>query len=165
VSHSRFWPTTCIFGIEDDPQDGWDHVSSYRTTAYVISPYTRRHAVVNTQYNNTSLLRTMELILGIPPMTQMDASATPMFDCFTSTPDLAPYDAVTNNVPLDEMNPPAKDIEDAALRKDAIVSAKLPLEKEDQCPEDLFNHILWRAAKGSKAPYPEQLIKPVDDDD
>ncbi len=165
VSHSKFWPTTCIFSIEDDPQDGWDHLSSYRTTAYVISPYTKRHAVVNTQYNNTSLLRTMELILGIPPMTQMDATATPMFDCFTSTPDFTPYNAVTNNVPLDEMNPPSKDIEDAALRKDAIVSAKLPLEKEDQCPEDLFNHILWRAAKGSKAPYPEQLIKPIDDDD
>lgn len=165
VSHSKFWPTTCIFAIEDDPQDGWDHVSAYRTTAYVVSPYTKRHAVVNTQYNNTSLLRTMELILGIPPMTQMDATATPMFDCFTRTPDFTPYDAVKNIIPLDEMNPPARDVEDAVLRHDAFVSAKLPLEKEDQCPEDLFNHILWRAAKGSKVPYPEQLIKPVDDDD
>ena len=166
VSHSQFWTNTCIFAIEDDPQDGWDHVSSYRTTAYVISPYTKRHAVVNTQYNNTSLLRTAELILGIPPMTQMDATATPMFDCFTSTPDFTPYDAVTNNIPLDQMSPSPKKIRhDEALRKDAIVSAKLPLEKEDQCPEDLFNHILWRAVKGPQAPYPQQLIKPVDDDD
>jgi len=165
LSHSPFWTNTCIFGIEDDPQDGWDHVNSYRTTAYVISPYTKRNAVVSTQYNTTSLLRTIELILGLPPMNQMDATATPMFDCFTTTPDFTPFDCVTNNVPLDEMNPPVKEIDDAALRKDAMVSAKLPLEKEDQCPEDLFNHILWRAAKGSQTPYPEQLIKPVDDDD
>ncbi len=165
VSHSKFWTNTCVFAIEDDPQDGWDHVSSYRTTAYVISPYTKRHAVVNTQYNNTSLLRTIELILGIPPMTQMDATATPMFDCFNSTPDFTPYDCVTNETPLDKMNLPPKKIRDEALRKDAIVSAKLPLDKEDQCPEDLFNHILWRAVKGPQAPYPQQLIKPVDDDD
>lgn len=165
VSHSKFWATTCIFAIEDDPQDGWDHVSGYRTTAYVVSPYTRRHAVVNTQYNNTSLLRTIELILGIPPMTQMDATATPMFDCFTDSADLTPYDCVTNIVPLDEMNPRARDIEDDALRRDALISARLPLQKEDQCPEDLFNHILWRAAKGSKVPYPDQYVKSVPDDD
>ncbi|HUA65733.1 MAG TPA: beta-propeller fold lactonase family protein [Alphaproteobacteria bacterium] len=165
VSHSKFWSTTCIFAIEDDPQDGWDHVSGYRTTAYVVSPYTRRHAVVHTQYNNTSLLRTMELILGIPPMTQMDATATPMFDCFTDTPDFAPYDFVINKIPLNEMNRPSKEIEDAALRKDSLISARLPLEKEDQCPEDLFNRILWRAAKGSKVPYPDQFVKAVPDDD
>ncbi|HEV2330269.1 MAG TPA: alkaline phosphatase family protein [Verrucomicrobiae bacterium] len=165
VSHSKFWPTTCIFAIEDDPQAGWDHVSGYRTTAYVVSPYTKRHAVVDTQYNNTSLLRTIELILGLPPMTQMDATATPMFDCFMSTPDLTPYDCATNNIPLDEMNPRAKNIDDAVLRHDALVSVKLPLNKEDQCPEDLFNHILWRAAKGSKTPYPDQFVKAGTDDD
>jgi DNA-binding beta-propeller fold protein YncE len=165
ISHSQFWTNTCIFGIEDDPQDGWDHVSGYRTTAYVISPYTKRHTVINTQYNTTSLLRTIELILGLPPMTQMDATATPMFDCFTTTPDFTPYDAVTNQAPLDEMNPPAKHIRDTALRNDALISAKLPLDKEDQCPEDLFNHILWRAAKGSQTPYPVQFVKVVGDDD
>jgi hypothetical protein len=97
-------------------------------------------------------------------MNQMDATATPMFDCFTNTPDFTAYDAETNNVPLDEMNPNPKQIEDDALRKDAIVSSKLPLNKEDQCPEDLFNHILWRAVKGSHAPYPDQFVKAVDDD-
>ena len=163
VSHSPFWTNTCIFAIEDDPQDGWDHVSGYRTTAYVISPYNRRHAVVNTQYNTTSLLRTIELILGLPPMNQMDATATPMFDCFTNKPDFTAYDAVTNNVPLDEMNPNPKDIKGAQLRRDAYVSAKLPLEKEDQCPEDLFNHILWRAVKGSRTPYPDWAVKWDDD--
>ena len=105
---SKFWTNTCIFAVEDDPQNGWDHVSGYRTTAYVASAYTKRGAVVSTQYNQTSLLRTMELMLGLPPMNQMDATATPMFDCFTNTPDFTAFDAVTNNVPLDEMNPAAE---------------------------------------------------------
>jgi YVTN family beta-propeller protein len=168
VSHSRFWTNTCIFAVEDDPQDGWDHVSGYRTTAYVVSAYTKRGAVVSTQYNQTSLLRTMELMLGLPPMNQMDATATPMFDCFIppgAGPDFTPFDAATNNVPLDEMNPLPKLISDPLLRKDAQVSARLPLDKEDQCPEDLFNHILWRAAKGSQSPYPDWAVKAVEDND
>ena len=168
VSHSRFWTNTCLFAIEDDPQSGWDHVSGYRTTAYVVSAYTKRGAVVSTQYNQTSLLRTMELMLGLPPMNQMDATATPMFDCFLppgAGPDFTPFDAVTNNVPLDEMNPPPKLISDPLLRKDAQVSARLPLDKEDQCPEDLFNRILWRAAKGSQTPYPAWAVKMVEDND
>jgi hypothetical protein len=164
VSHSRFWTNTCIFAIEDDPQNGWDHVSGYRTSAYVISPFTKRHAIVGTQYNTTSLLRTMELMLGLPPMNQMDATATPMFDCFTHTPDFTAYDAVTNNVPLDEMNPPAKKLSDAQLRQNAYVSARLPLDKADQCPEDVLNRILWRATMGAK-PYPEWAVKFVDEDD
>jgi YVTN family beta-propeller protein len=167
VSHSKFWTNTCIFAIEDDPQSGWDHVSGYRTTAYVVSAYTKRGAVVHTQYNQTSLLRTMELMLGLPPMNQMDATATPMFDCFIppgAGPDFTPFVAVTNNVPLDEMNRPPKLISDPLLRKDAYVSARLPLDKEDQCPEDLFNHILWRATKGSQSPYPDWAVKAVDDD-
>jgi YVTN family beta-propeller protein len=164
VSHSSFWSNTCIFAIEDDPQNGWDHVSGYRTTAYVVSPYTKRHAVVSTQYNHTSILRTIELILGLPPMNQMDATATPMFDCFTSTPDFTPYDSVANEVPLDQMNPAPKRISDPLLRKDAYVSARLPLEIADQCPEDVLNQILWRAVKGSQVPYPAWAVKSVDDD-
>jgi len=154
LSRSRFWPETCVLAIEDDPQSGWDHVSGYRTSAYVISPYTKRETVVSTQYNQTSLLRTMELILGLPPMNQMDATATPMFDCFTNQPDFTPYAAMTNNVPLDQMNPEPKRISDAVLRKDAYASARLPLQKADQCPEDLLSRILWRAMKGPTAPYP-----------
>jgi YVTN family beta-propeller protein len=163
VSHSRFWTNTCIFAIEDDPQNGWDHVSGYRTTAYVISPFTKRHAVVGTQYNTTSLLRTMELMLGLPPMNQMDATATPMFDCFTNVLDFTAYNAVTNNVPLNEMNLPAKKLSDAQLRQDAYVSARLPLDKADQCPEDVLNRILWRATMGTE-PYPEWAVKFVDED-
>ncbi|HUA38378.1 MAG TPA: beta-propeller fold lactonase family protein [Candidatus Sulfopaludibacter sp.] len=165
VSHSRFWTNTCIFAVEDDPQDGWDHVSGYRTTAYVVSPYTKRGAVVNTQYNQTSLLRTMELMLGLPPMNQMDATATPMFDCFTNTPDFTPFAAAANQTPLDEMNPKPNEISDPLLRKDAYVSAHLPLAKEDQCPEGVFNRILWHAAKGSQTPYPSWAVKVVKDDD
>jgi YVTN family beta-propeller protein len=164
VSHSKFWTNACIFAVEDDPQNGWDHVSGYRTTAYVASAYTRRGAVIHTQYNQTSLLRTMELMLGLPPMNQMDATATPMFDCFTNQPDFTAFDAVTNNVPLDEMNRSARQISDAQLRQDALVSAKLPLDKEDQCPEDVFNRILWRAMKGPQMPYPEWAVKAVDED-
>jgi len=164
VSHSRFWTNTCIFAIEDDPQAGWDHVSSFRTTAYVASPYTRRHATVGTQYNQTGLLRTLELIMGLPPMNQLDATATPMFDCFTNTPDFTPYTAAANEVPLDEMNPEPKQLSDAQLRQDARVSARLPLAKADQCPEDLFNRILWRATMGTSRPYPEWAAGRGDDD-
>ncbi|MGH8022209.1 MAG: bifunctional YncE family protein/alkaline phosphatase family protein, partial [Limisphaerales bacterium] len=163
VSHSSLWTNTCIFAVEDDPQAGWDHVSGYRTTAYVISAYTKRHAVVSTQYNQTSIIRTIELILGLPPMNQMDATATPMFDCFNDSPNDTPCDVVTNNVPLDEMNPAPASISDPQLRKDALVSARLPLQQEDQCPEDLFNHILWRAGKG-RAPYPVSTAKIPDND-
>src|SRR5258706_5595842 len=98
ISRSRFWPETCILAIEDDPQNGWDHVSGYRTTAYVASPYTRRGTVVSTQYNQTSLLRTIELMLGLPPMNQLDATATPMFDCFTNRPDFTPFTSVASNI-------------------------------------------------------------------
>jgi YVTN family beta-propeller protein len=165
VSRSAFWKDTCIFAIEDDPQNGWDHVCGYRTTAYVASPYTKRGAVVSTQYNQTSLLRTMELILGLPPMNQMDATATPMFDCFTNTPDFTPFTALTNNVPLDQMNPEPKKVADRQLRKDAYVSARLPLDKEDQCPANLLAHILWRAMKGSHTPYPDWAATRAEADD
>jgi hypothetical protein len=165
VSHSRFWSQTCIFSIEDDPQAGWDHASAYRTTAYVASPYTRRSQVVSTPYNTTSLLHTIELILGLPPMNQLDATATPMFDCFTETPDLTPFDSVQNLVPLDQLNHELKKISDVQLRRDAYVSAHLPLDQPDQCPEDQLNRILWRAQKGPRQPYPQWAVSPTPDDD
>ncbi|MCI0541179.1 MAG: beta-propeller fold lactonase family protein [Verrucomicrobiales bacterium] len=158
IGQSKFWPKTVIFAIEDDPQAGWDHVSGYRTTAYVVSPYTKRGAVISTQYNTTSILRTIEQILGLPPMNQFDATATPMFDCFNSTPDLKPFTAVASNVALDEMNPDPKTIRDPLLRKNSIASSKLPLHRIDACPEDLFNRILWHAMKGSGSPYPQWAI-------
>ena len=164
LSRSRFWKDTCVFVIEDDPQDGWDHVSGFRTIGFVASPYTRREQVVHTQYNQTSILRTMELILGLPPMNQMDATATPMFDCFTATPDFTPYRTLTNNVPLDQMNPQPKAVLDPLLRRQAYASARLPLQKADQCPEALLNRILWHAMKGPQTPYPAWAERLVDND-
>jgi DNA-binding beta-propeller fold protein YncE len=165
LSKSPFWKDTCIFGIEDDPQAGWDHVSGYRTTAYVISPYTKRWAVISTQYNQTSLLRTMELMLGLPPMNQFDATATPMSDCFTNVADLNPFTAVPNNIPLDELNPEVKKISDRRLRRNAQLSERLPLHQPDQCPEDTLNRILWAAMKGPDASYPTWAVKLAADGD
>ncbi|MEN6559649.1 MAG: beta-propeller fold lactonase family protein [Acidobacteriota bacterium] len=162
---SSFWKETVIFGIEDDPQNGWDHVSGYRTTAYCASPYTRRGAVVSTQYNTTSLLRTIEQILGLPPMNQFDATATPMFDCFTAEPDFRPFEPVPNNIPLDTMNPPKGQIADALLRRHAVQSGRLNFRQVDACPEDTLNRILWHAVKGSAAPYPAWAVTLVEEDD
>jgi YVTN family beta-propeller protein len=161
ISHSRFWTNTCIISIEDDPQDGWDHVSGYRTTAFVVSPYTKRGAVVRNNYNQTGVLRTIELILGLPPMNQMDASASPMSACFTDRPDFTPYDAVPNRVPLDEMNQKPKALHDPVQRHYAQISATLPLEKADACPEDLLNRILWNAQRGTQALYPAWALTHV----
>ncbi|WP_165219698.1 bifunctional YncE family protein/alkaline phosphatase family protein [Aquisphaera insulae] len=165
LSHSRFWAKMAIFGIEDDPQAGWDHVSGYRTTAYCVSPYAKRKSVVGTQYNTTSLIRTIEQILGLPPMNQFDASATPMFDCFTDKPDLTPFQSVPNKVPLDQMNPKPHAIRDEALRNDAVVSATLNFREVDKAPEDVLNRILWRSQMGTAVPYPEWAVTLVEDDD
>ena len=165
VSHSRFWKETLILAIEDDPQAGWDHVSGYRTTAFCISPYTRRGAVVSTQYNTTSIIRTAEQVLGMKPMNQFDASATPMSDCFQETPNLTPYTAVPNTVPLDQMNPPAKALLNPILRRDAEVSARLNFREVDKAPEDVLNRILWNAMAGPDRPYPEWAVTPDADDD
>jgi hypothetical protein len=165
LSHSKFWPEMAIFAIEDDPQGGWDHVSGYRTTAYCISPYTKRGVTIGTQYNTTSILRTMEQILGLPPMNQFDASATPMFDCFVDQLNLTPFDAVPNLVPLDQMNPSPAAILDNILREDALVSATLNFREVDKAPEDILNRIIWRSVKGSQIPYPEWAISVVEEEE
>ncbi len=164
ISRSRFWKETCIFAIEDDPQDGWDHVSGYRTTAFVISPYTKRKSVISIQYNQPGMLRTIELILGLPPMNQMDAVATPMVGCFMDNPDFTPYVAVPNRIPLDQLNPEPEAISDPLLRHFAEVSRTLPLDLIDRCPEGLLNRIIWHAQKGSQAPYPKWATLPDSED-
>ncbi len=165
LSKSKFWPEMAIFGIEDDPQAGWDHVSGYRTTCYVASPFARRGAVISTQYNTTSVLRTMEQMLGIPPMNVFDASAEPMFDCFQETPDFTPFAALPANIALDEMNPQPVAIADPQLRRDAELSATFNFAEIDRAPEDALNRILWRAMRGTEVPYPEWAITPGADDD
>ena len=165
LSQSPFWREMAIFGIEDDPQDGWDHVSGYRTTAYCISPYAKRGQVVSTQYNTTSILRTVEQILGLPPMNQFDASATPMFDCMTDIPNFSPFDAEPNKIPLDQMNPDPNAIRDPILRDDAIRSASLNFLEVDKAPEDVLNRILWRSQKGSEIPYPKWAVSFAEGED
>jgi YVTN family beta-propeller protein len=105
VSKSRFWPKTAIFVMEDNAQDGPDHVDSHRSVALVISPYVRRHTVDRTMYNTVSVLRTMELILGLRPMTHFDAAARPMSTFFQPVPELKPYFAELPGVSLTERNP------------------------------------------------------------
>ena len=158
ISRSKFWKDTVVFGIEDDPQDGWDHVSGYRTTAYVAGPYVKRGAVVSTPYNTVSILRTIEQILGLPPMNQFDAAATPMFDVFTETPDFSPFAALPRGVPFETLNPPIKKIQDPVQRNMAAMSAKLDFSRVDACPEDVLNRILWHAVKGGSVPYPEWAV-------
>ena len=116
-------------------------------------------------YSTISMLRTMEQILGIPPMNQFDASAASMSECFTDTPDLTPFTALPANVPLDELNPAAGAIADAQLRADAEQSASFDLSKIDNAPEDALNRILWRAMKGTGVPFPEWAVTLVSDDD
>jgi YVTN family beta-propeller protein len=164
LSRSRFWKEMAIFAIEDDPQDGWDHVSGYRTTAYVASPYARRGAVVSTQYNTLSVLRTIEQILGLAPLNQFDAAARPMSECFTATATLAPWQAVPSNVALDQMNPAPQAIGDPQRRADALASQGMNFEQADRAPEDELNRILWRAMRGTAAPYPAWATSAGDDD-
>ena len=165
LSHSPFWKEMAVFVIEDDPQAGWDHVSGYRTTCYVAGPHVRRGVTVSAHYNTTSILRTIEQILGIPPMNVFDASASPMTECFTDTADLTPFQALPSQVSIFERNPKATAIADPQLRADAIASAKIDFTQVDRAPEDLLNRLLWRAMRGTKEPYPEWAITQGADDD
>ncbi len=164
VSHSKFWKDTCIFVVQDDPQNGFDHIDGHRTVAMVVSPYTKRKAVDSTNYNQTSMIRTIELLLGLPPMNQLDASAIPMTSCFTDTPDLAPYTAVPNNIPLDRVNPALADITDPRELHWANVSLESPLEEVDEADEDTLNRILWFAAMRQDDTYPAWAVLDLDDD-
>ena len=152
VSHSVFWKDTCIFAIEDDPQAGFDHVDGHRTVGFCISPYTRGKGVDSNCYNQTGMVKTIELILGLPPMNQMDLAATPMLGCFHEKPDFTPYTAVKNRIPLDEMNPAMNRLQGSAL-KWARKSVALDFTKEDHADEDTLNRILWFSQRGD-APFP-----------
>ena len=164
VSKSRFWKNTVIFVTEDDSQAGWDHVSAYRTTGFVVSPYTQTSKTISTNYNQTSMVRSIEQILGIPPMNLMDATALPMFDCFVETPNLHAYTALENRIPLNEMNPDL-----SSLRGKALSFAKKSMLPEydhiDSGSDDVLNRVLWFSAKGAKK-YPAALTgSDIDDDD
>lgn len=146
VSKSKFWPSTAIFVLEDDAQNGPDHVDSHRSPAYVLSPWTRRGVVDSSMYNTTSILRTMELILGLRPMTHFDAGARPMWAAFSNTPNPEPYTAVRPATPLDQRNPSGTA---AAAR-----SARLDLTEADRIDDDELNDILWLALRKTDPPAP-----------
>ena len=152
VTHSRFYDSTVIFVTEDDSQDGWGHVSAYRTTGFVISKYSRLQRTVHTNYNQTSMVRTIEQILGIPPMNVIDATALPMFDCFKKVPEEYAYTHLPNIVSLNEMNKKLSAIKGKELYY-ATVSLRPDFKHIDGGNDDLMNRMLWYAAKGKKA-YP-----------
>jgi YVTN family beta-propeller protein len=146
VSHSSFWPSTAIFAVEDDAQDGPDHVDAHRSTAYVISPYTQTGQVDSTFYSGVSVLRTMELLVGVPPMSQFDAAATPMSAAFSSTPNLRPFNVVPPGVSLTATNGASAPLSGA--------SAQIDFSRPDEIPMALMNRILWKAAKGKDSVMP-----------
>jgi hypothetical protein len=163
VTHSKFWPETAIFIVQDDPQAGFDHIDGHRTVALVVSPYTPRGAVDSTNYNQTSMIRTMELILGLPPMNQLDASASAMTSCFAAKANLTPYEAVDNIIPLDQLNPEKEAIRDPRQLHWANVSLTLPLDDVDEADEDTLNRILWHATRGRDDTYPAWAVLPEDE--
>ncbi|HXA50827.1 MAG TPA: alkaline phosphatase family protein, partial [Candidatus Acidoferrum sp.] len=146
ISHSRYWPETAIFIIEDDAQDGADHVDARRTTAYVVSPYIKRQTIDSTLYTTSSVLRTMELLLGLPPMSQYDAAASPMYASFSDSPDLTPFVHVKPQVDVNEKN---------TLRAyGARRSMKMDFRDVDEAPMAELNEILWKSIKGADSPVP-----------
>ena len=146
VSHSKYWPTTAIFIIEDDAQDGADHVDARRTVGLVISPYIKRGTVDSTLYSTSSFLRTMELLLGLPPMSQYDAAATPLYAAFADKPDLTPYVAKPAEVDLFTKN--------AANAAGAEESAMMNFSEPDRAPMKKLNEIIWKAVNGPNAHAP-----------
>jgi hypothetical protein len=146
LSKSPIWNETAVFILEDDAQNGPDHVDAHRSNALVVSPYTKRKYVDHTMYTTSGMLRTMELILGLPPMTQYDAGATPMFRSFTSKPDHTPFKSLPSNVNLLDVNVANTP---AAKRSEALV-----FEQEDSNDDNLFNDILWKGIKGELSQLP-----------
>jgi len=158
ISHSPVWKESAIFIIEDDSQNGADHVDAHRTEGLVVSPYVKRQAVDNTLYSTAAMMRTMELILGLPPMSQYDAAATPMFNSFTMQPDLTPY---TVEKPLIDLN--AKNQIGAYGQ---AMMEHFDLTHADRVPDRIFDEIVWRAIKGTEMPAPRfSILSGPDSDD
>jgi YVTN family beta-propeller protein len=159
ISESPFWKTSVIFVIEDDPQNGVDHIDGHRSLCLVIGPYVRRGVVISEFYNQSSVLHTMERIMGIPPMNQMDASGRIMSACFSSQPNYATYKALPNQIPLDEFNPSPSALKGRALYL-ALQSAKQNWDKPDRVNDDIMNQASWMATKGPNIPYPNEYAGP-----
>jgi hypothetical protein len=150
VSHSKLWASTAIFIIEDDAQNGPDHIDSHRAPAWVLSPYTHRGIVDSTMYNQTSVLRSIEAILGLRPMTQFDAASTTMFGSFALQSDVTPYTALEPRTPLTNRNP--------VHGEGAVKSAKMNFSEADDIDDDALNAILWKALKQGNPPVPVRSV-------
>jgi hypothetical protein len=169
LSKSRFWPKMAIFVVEDDAQDGVDHVDGHRTVALAISPYTRRGSIDSTFYSHQSILKSIELILGLPALSLFDLIATDMRNAFHSTPDNTPYSSTQPKQSLFEQNPLASALH-GAERKAAIASNRMIFNVPDAAPAAELNRILWHNVRGWKTPYPRtssSVLFPgeLDDDD
>jgi len=171
LTKSKFWKKMAIFIVEDDAQNGVDHVDGHRTTAMVISPYTRRGHVDSTFYSHQSMLKTMELILGLPTMSIFDLIANDMRASFHETPDYTPYDAVVPEQSLDDVNPPLRALK-GAQREGALASMKMRWDVPDAVPTEKLNRIVWHSVRGWDTKYPgtkNALFAPlsldIDDDD
>ncbi|MFI5162991.1 MAG: bifunctional YncE family protein/alkaline phosphatase family protein [Sphingobacteriales bacterium] len=146
LSHSSIWKESVVFILEDDAQNGPDHIDAHRSPVYVAGPYVKRGAVVHGMYSTSGVLRTIELILGLPPMSQYDAAAMPMYDCFNNTPDLTPYNAKPAQVDLDQRN--------VADNESSRKSQFFDLAKEDKVPDLELNEVIWKYVKGENAQMP-----------
>ena len=164
LSKSPIWKESVVFIVEDDAQNGADHVDAHRSPSYIAGGLVKRGFVDHTMYSTTSLLRTMELILGLPPMTQYDAAATPLWRCFNTTPDLTAFQSVPAQVNLNDKN--------TASNVWQQRSEKFNFAKEDAAPDLEFSIVLWHAIKGDNVPFPGpkraafvKLKEGKDDDD
>jgi YVTN family beta-propeller protein len=146
LNKSPVWKESVVFILEDDAQAGPDHVDAHRSPAYITGGYVKRHFVDHTMYTTSSVLRTIELILGMPPMTQYDAAAAPMWRCFTATPDLRDYTCRPTTINLNDINPDKTKL--------AALSKGLDFSKADLVPDQVMNNILWKAVKGENAVCP-----------
>jgi len=146
VTHSKYWPETAIFVIEDDAQDGPDHVDEHRTVALAISPYIRRETVDSTLYTTSSMVRTIELLLGLFPMSQYDAAAMPMYKTFGVKMDLTPYTLRPAEVDVNAKNSPRS--------YGAHASSRMDFRDVDRAPAQALNEILWKSIKGVDSPMP-----------
>ena len=152
VSKSRYWKESAIFVTEDDSQDGLDHVDGHRTVGLAISPYTRHGTVDSNFYTIVNMFRTIKQILGLPLTNQFDLAADPMFTTFTNRPNFAPYTAVPNVVPLDEMNPPLQTLQ-GLQRQLAEFSLTIDSSAPDSADADQLNRAIWHSVKGFGTPY------------
>lgn len=153
VSKSPQWKDTCIFVIEDDAQSGPDHVDGHRTVYAAYSPYVRRKFVDSTLYTTVSMLRSIELMLGLDPMNKFDALSPPLTTCFTNTPNLTPFTATPNRTPLDERNPPLS-AQTGKERYWTERSLSLDWSGIDRPDHDTLNRVLWHTLHNVNTPYP-----------